>query len=87
VKVTTFVGLPSISLDENPLKWWCDNQHLYPLLSEFTKFSLGIPSTSFASERVLSTAGDVITAKRSCLTSANADMLIFLQKNLSRFLF
>lgn len=41
-----------------------------------------VPWTSVASERVFSTAGDIITAKRSCLTPGHVNELLFLQKNL-----
>ncbi|ELT89452.1 hypothetical protein CAPTEDRAFT_142524, partial [Capitella teleta] len=54
----------------------------FPLLSNFAKFLLGIPATSVPSERVFSTAGDVISAKRSHLTSSNADKLTFLHHNM-----
>lgn len=54
----------------------------YPLLALMAKRYLCVPGTSVASERVFSTAGDIITAKRSCLTPGHVDELLFLQKNL-----
>jgi len=48
---------------------------------------LCVPGTSIISERVsserVSTAGDIITAKRSCLTPGHVNELLFIQKNLS----
>ena len=35
------------------------------------------------SERVFSTAGDIVTAQRSALNAENVDKLIFLKKKLS----
>jgi hypothetical protein len=43
---------------------------------------LCIPATSVASERIFSTAGDLVTAQRSCLSGDQVDRLIFLKKNL-----
>ena len=50
--------------------------------AQHARFALGIPATYVASERVFSTAGDVISAKQANLTSDNADQLIFLHHNL-----
>lgn len=70
-------------LQENPLDWWRSNEREYPLLARVAKRYLCVPGTSVASERVFSTAGDIVTAKRSCLTSGHVNELLFLQKNLS----
>jgi hypothetical protein len=43
---------------------------------------LYIPATSVASERVFSTAGDLVSAQRACLESEQVDRLVFLKKNL-----
>lgn len=72
----------AISVDANPLKWWKDNEHLYPNLSKLSKQYLAVQATSVASERVFSTAGDIVTAQRAVLSTENVDMLIFLKKNL-----
>ena len=45
------------------------------------KIYLGIPATSVPSERVFSTAGDIISAQRSALLPQHVDKLIFLKKN------
>jgi len=73
----------SIPLTSCPLKWWRENCSLYPLLSPLAKAYLSIPATSVPSERVFSTAGDIVTAQRSQLLPENVDMLIFLKKNMS----
>ncbi|KAL2102146.1 hypothetical protein ACEWY4_001314 [Coilia grayii] len=70
-------------LQDNPLAWWRENENEYPLLARMAKRYLCVPGTSVASERVFSTAGDIITAKRSCLTPGHVNELLFLQKNLS----
>ena len=71
-----------LSLQKNPLQWWKEQQDL-PLLSSLAKKYLCIPATSVASERVFSTAGDIVSSKRSLLKPEHVDQLIFLKKNLS----
>lgn len=71
----------SILLTSCPLKWWKENCFQYPLLSRLAKAYLSIPATSVPSERVFSTAGDIVTAQRSQLLPENVDMLVFLKKN------
>ena len=58
------------------LSLWKSNQHLYPFLSKVAKH-LHIPATSVPSDRVFSTAGDVVTAQRASLLPENVDMLVF----------
>ena len=72
----------TMPLNKNPLMWWKVNAHKYPLISKTAKFYLGIPATSVPSERVFSTAGDIVNAQRATLSQENVDMLIFLKKNL-----
>lgn len=62
--------------------WWKTNESHFPLLVRLAKNLLGIPSTSVPSERVFSTAGDIVTATRSALSAENVDRLIFLKRNL-----
>ncbi len=71
-----------IPLTSCPLKWWKEHAPMYPLLSSLSKAYLTIPATSVPSERVFSTAGDIVNAQRSQLLPQNVDMLVFLQKNL-----
>ncbi|XP_016422359.1 zinc finger BED domain-containing protein 4 isoform X1 [Sinocyclocheilus rhinocerous] len=72
----------SIPLTSCPLKWWKEHAQTYPLLSSLSKAYLTVPATSVPSERVFSTAGDIVNAQRSQLLPENVDMLFFLQKNL-----
>jgi len=69
-------------LQDNPLAWWRENEKEYPLLARIAKRYLCVPGTSIASERVFSTTGDIVTAKRSCLSSEHVNELLFLIKNL-----
>ncbi|KAG9272324.1 zinc finger BED domain-containing protein 1-like [Astyanax mexicanus] len=81
-EVNRYREVKPIPLSENPLTWWRLHAGEYPLLARQAKRYLCIPGTSVPSERVFSTAGDIVTAQRSCLTPQHVDQLLFLQKNL-----
>ena len=68
---------------ESPLKFWSDYKDKYPLMSEMACKYLCVQASSVPSERIFSTAGDIVTATRSCLDPESVDQLIFLKKNLS----
>lgn len=53
----------------------------YHLLAHLAQKFLNVPVTSVASERVFSTAGDPVTARRSCLTCEQVDKLILIKQN------
>ena len=67
----------------DPLRWWKEREDKYPLLSKHAKRLLGIPATSVASERVFSTAGDVVTAQRASFSVDQVHMLVSLKQNIS----
>uniref|UniRef100_A0A3B1JBH7 BED-type domain-containing protein n=1 Tax=Astyanax mexicanus TaxID=7994 RepID=A0A3B1JBH7_ASTMX len=77
-ELNKYLDVPALSLSEDPLHWWKSNERDFPLLARLAKRYLCIPGTSVAAERVFSTAGDVVTAQRSCLSSEHVDQLIFL---------
>ena len=66
--------------NEDPLEWWMENKRRFPVLYKLALKYLCIPATSVSSERVFSTAGDIVTASRSCLSTENVNMLLFLGK-------
>lgn len=61
---------PSVPLCDDPLEWWQRHEGSFPLLSRLAKRYLCIPGTSVSAERVFSTAGDVVTAKRTSLSTS-----------------
>lgn len=81
-EVDNYCRSPSLPLTEDPLNWWHGHEFTFPLLSKLSKRYLCIPGTSVSAERVFSTAGDVVTAKRSTLKPEHVDHLVFLHKNL-----
>ena len=73
----------SIGLQACPLSWWGKNQDRFPIIARLAKSLLCVPATSVPSERVFSTAGDILTAQRASLKGKHVDMLIFLKKNMA----
>ncbi|KAI4791864.1 hypothetical protein KUCAC02_033757 [Chaenocephalus aceratus] len=83
-QMTRYKEADLLEVKEDPLVWWKEHQYEYPLLSHLAKRYLCIPGTSVSSERVFSTAGDIVTAQRSALLPDHVDQIIFLNKNLKR---
>ena len=62
----------------SPTDWWANNGQQYPLLAKITKYCLSIPDSSVPSERLFSTAGQVISARRNRLSPETVNMILFL---------
>ena len=71
-----------ISVDQPPLHWWSTRQHLYPNVGKLAQKYLCVVATSVPSEQLFSTAGNVISVKRTALLSENVEKLSFLHDNL-----
>ncbi|XP_054458167.1 E3 SUMO-protein ligase ZBED1-like [Anoplopoma fimbria] len=67
---------------ENPLMWWKTSGGRYPHIAQMAKKYLSIPGSSVRSERVFSSAGNIVNKKRSALAPSNVDYLVFLANNL-----
>ena len=81
-EVTKYKEQPPIAMGSDPLLWWKESEPQFPILGKLAKHILCIPSTSVPSERVFSTAGDIVTAARSRIKWRHVDKMIFLKKNL-----
>ena len=64
-----------------PLNFWVSKLGTWPELALYALEVLACPAASVLSERVFSTAGGVITDKRSRLSRANVDKLMFIKMN------
>lgn len=82
IELADYRAEPAIKMCENPLHWWQEKKDKYTYLSKLAVKYLVAQATSVASERVFSTAGDIVNAQRACLGSDTVDKLIFLKKNL-----
>lgn len=72
-----YTDLEPIPLMLDPLLWRKSHESMLPLLSRKARQLLCIPATSVPSERVFSTAGDILSYQRSTLKSKHVDYLIF----------
>lgn len=81
-EVLKYRSMVPLTLTENALDWWKSHETELPILANLARSCLCIPATSVASERVFSTAGDIVSSQRSSLRPDCVDQLIFLKKNL-----
>ncbi|XP_050984279.1 zinc finger BED domain-containing protein 4 [Labeo rohita] len=65
-----------------PLAYWQANKGRFPALAQAARAYLCSPCTSVDSERLFSTAANVIDDKINRLTSKNAEMFIVIKRNL-----
>ncbi|KAL4130708.1 hypothetical protein QTP88_008106 [Uroleucon formosanum] len=78
---TRYLSEPQINHNENPCLWWKARENVYPKISVLAKNILCIPASSASSERVFSTAGNIITPKRNLMTPYHLSALVFLKNN------
>lgn len=81
IQFQNYIAEPQLRFDLNAFEWWKFRENKYPALAELAKQYLAIPATSVSSERCFSTAGNIVTSKRTCLLTKNVNMLIFLYQN------
>ena len=81
-EISRYKSESSLNLREDPLKWWRLYHHSFPHLADAAQKYLAIVATSTTSERLFSTAGNIITTKRSALSTENVNKLVFLHENL-----
>lgn len=80
-EVTAYLREPVIEGEDDPLAWWRSNHTRFPLMAKVSRKYLCICATSTSSERLFSTAGNIVTPQRSLLKPEKVDMLVFLAKN------
>jgi hypothetical protein len=82
VQLSMYLKETLLPRTEDPLLWWNKNSQRFPNMAILAQTFLASPPTSVPSERVFSTAGDVVSEHRSSLLPENAEMLILLKCNL-----
>jgi zinc finger BED domain-containing protein 1 (E3 SUMO-protein ligase ZBED1) len=73
-----------IKIDENPLTWWAEWRHVMPLIWKYARIVLAIPATSAPSERAFSSAGNLVTQKRSRLGGDKVEEILMVKENMHR---
>ena len=73
-----------LDVSECPFSWWAKHKQVFPNISKLALNVLFIPATSVPTERLFSTAGQIITERRNRLLPENAEKLIFLNLNLHK---
>lgn len=83
IEVNRYLQEQLLKRTGNPLEWWKEREHIYPRLYYLAKKKLCVPATSVACERAFSKAGMVISKRRSSLSAAKVNKLLFINANLN----
>jgi zinc finger BED domain-containing protein 1 (E3 SUMO-protein ligase ZBED1) len=78
VEMRQYFAEPLMIRKSDPLLYWENNKCKYPNLHKLAVKYLSIIATSVPSERLFSSAGDIITPERNRLDDRNLDDLLFL---------
>ena len=84
-EVDAYLRQPNIPRQQSPLLWWKLNERNYVRVAEVARRYLSAPSTSVASERLFSSAGEMYSDTRSRLAPERAEMLLFINQNMKLF--
>ena len=68
----------------NVLSWWKNHESILQNLANVAKKVLGIHASSAKSERVFSTGGNIVTAKRNRLAPRKVENLIVIKENMEK---
>lgn len=82
IEVRQFIEDAAISINEDPLTYWKNKAVVFPRLAKLAKKHLSVVATSVPSERVFSTAGQLISDRRNRLLSENVEKVMFLNGNI-----
>lgn len=80
--VEMYLKEPVQSRHTGALDYWKQKKPVWPPLAHLACKYLSIPPSSVASERLFSSAADIISPERNRLLPENAEILLFLKKNL-----
>ncbi|KAM4808378.1 zinc finger BED domain-containing protein 4-like [Rhinophrynus dorsalis] len=82
IQLETYLGEIAVSRSEKPLKYWAVNKLRFPALAQMAQKYLSAPCSSVESERLFSSASNVLNESRNRLLAEHAEVLLFLKKNL-----
>lgn len=72
-------------LDQDPLVWWKEYEKTFPTLAHLARMFLAVPASQATTERTFSTAGNIVTEKRTRLTPEHVEKLVLFNKNAQFF--
>ena len=81
IEMERYEGFSNPGRNVDVLQWCKARQSVLPLLANQAKRVLAIPATSSKSERVFSTGGNFVTAKRNRLAPKKVEHLIVIKEN------
>jgi len=81
-ELTKYLSLPLLPRNEDPLIWWKTHVLEYPNLKTLVLKYLSAPSSSVHLERLFNAGKLVYSDNRNKLSSKNAEILLFIMKNL-----
>ncbi len=82
-EMQSYIKEAPLSPDANPLLWWRETgRNRYPKLAKLARKYLWVPGTSVRSERVFSSAGNIVNKKRAALGPDQVDRFVFLANNI-----
>jgi len=85
IELDSYLALPRLNTPKvDILAWWKSQQHAFPLLAQCARKYHCIPASSAPSERLFSSSGNLVSAKRSSLNTKNVDMMVFLHENMEK---
>lgn len=70
--------------DDNPLLFWKEQQHVLPSLSKLARKTFSVPASSAAVERTFSSAGVVISQRRTSINPSTVNDVILIRSSSSR---
>ena len=77
-----YESLPDAATDVDQLEWWKSHKEQFPLLSYLVRVVFAVPVASSKSERVFSVAGNMVSPKRSRLSTESMESLVVIKTNL-----
>ena len=82
-EINSYLAEPCIGPNCDPLEYWRCHQQQYPVLQIVAKKFLSMQCTSVPSERLFSTAGQVVSDRRARLQPSTTEKILFTQKNIN----
>ena len=80
-ELNAYLAEPCISHNSDPLDYWRCHEEQYPVLNTLARKYLCMQCISVPSERLFSTAGMIISERRSRILPGKAEKILFLNKN------